>query len=318
MDDEGTTVVDGPDLDLSRTRVAVLGPGGVGGLLAGLLARAGAQVVCLARADTAAVLRSRGLSVRSRVFGEFTATVDATELLESPVDLCLVTVKATHLDEALERLPADVLGGAPLVPMLNGVEHVSLLRDRYPSAAVLAASIRVETSRPAPGEVLHESPFADVVLASSPGQLVVDTVARVLRPTGVGLEVDGDETQVLWSKLAFLAPLALLTSHAQAPAGVVRERRRPDLEAVVREVAQVARAEGADTDPSRVLAFFDQVPAAMQSSMQRDAAAGRPLEIEAIGGAVLRAASRHRVPVPVTERLVEELRARASTGQVTR
>lgn len=91
---------------------------------------------------------------------------------------------------------------------------------------------------------------------------------------------------------------------------MVRERRREDLLAVIAEVAAVARAEGAPADEHGVLQFFDQVPASMQSSMQRDAAAGRPTELDAIGGAVVRAAATHGIPVPVTAGLVQQLRHR--------
>lgn len=293
-------------------RVAVLGPGGVGGLLAGLLARAGCQVVCLAGAATAAVLAARGVSVRSGVFGEFTAAVRAAERLPAPVDLCLVTVKATQLDAALERLPAHLLAGALVVPLLNGVEHPGLLRSRYPEAHVVAATIRVESTRVHPGEVVHASPFAEVVLpaatdAPAPG---VPALAELLRAAGLQVHLGGGEHEVLWTKLAFLAPLALLTTHAQAPIGVARTQRHEDLVALVGEAVAVGQAEGAPLDAERVLALLEGLPAGMRSSMQRDAAAGAPLELEAIGGAVLRAAARHRLAVPVTTRLVADLRAR--------
>lgn len=301
--------VAGPS-QLGLQRVAVLGPGGVGGLLAGLLARAGPSVVCIAGGDTAAAIRARGVSVHSERFGNFSVAVDAEQQLREPVDLCLVTVKATHLDAALERVRADVLGDALLIPLLNGVEHVALLRQRYPAARVLAGAIRVESTRTAPGEVVHSSPFASVVLArrdDAPAQRV-DDVVRLLTQAGLDVEVGHDEVGVLWGKLAFLAPMALLTTHAHAPVGVVRDQRRDDLVALVSEVAAVARAEGAAVDTDGVLAMFDKIPASMQSSMQRDAAAGRPLELEAIGGAVLRAAARHHLSVPVTTGLVDDLR----------
>jgi 2-dehydropantoate 2-reductase len=297
--------------DLAGLRVAVLGPGGVGGLLAGLLARAAATVTCLASPETAAVLTQQGLHIESSRFGAFTAPVLAAETLSEPVDVCLVTVKATQLEAALRRIPADLLGGALVIPFLNGVEHVALLRHRYPGAAVVAATIRVESTRVAPAHVRHDSPFASIELAA--GQEVRDRVGRLagaLQHAGLDVRVDEDEAGILWGKLNFLAPLALLTTHEGAPAGVVRERRRADLTAVIAEVAAVARAEGASGHEHGVLQFFDRVPAGMQSSMQRDAAAGRPTELDAIGGAVLRRAAEHGVPVPVTTRLVDELRAR--------
>ncbi|MDQ1485141.1 MAG: 2-dehydropantoate 2-reductase [Actinomycetota bacterium] len=289
--------------------IAVLGVGGVGGLIAALLSRAGDDVTCLGSASTVAVLAEHGLRVQSERFGAFTAEVAASERLDRHVDLCIVAVKATDLGDALERVPPEVLGGALLVPLLNCVEHVDELRRRYPDAAVAAASIRVSSSRLSPGEIRHDSPFAAVQLATSaPTAAVVRQLAAHLSRAGLDVQVGGDDTKVLWDKLAFLAPLALLTTHTQAPAGVVREQRRDALVAVVGEVAAVAAAEGAVQDEQAVLAYFDSVPASMQSSMQRDWAAGRPTEIEAIGGAVLRSAARHGVAVPVTSGLVDDLR----------
>lgn len=292
-------------------RVAVLGPGGVGGLLAGLLARAGDHVTCIASPQTAAVLAERGLRVRSERFGSFSVPVTAGQSLAKPVDVCLVTVKATALDRALHRVPASALGDALVVPLLNGVEHVAALRSEYPAATVVAATIRVESRREGAGEIHHLSPFATLELATSP-----DTDERVrrfaahLERAGLEVRVRPDEAGVLWDKLGFLGALALLTTHAQAPAGVVREARRDDLRAVIAELAAVARAEGAPGDADAVLRFFDGVPAGMQASMQRDAAAGAEIELDAIGGAVLRAAQRHRIEVPVTARLVAELQQR--------
>jgi 2-dehydropantoate 2-reductase len=288
-------------------RVAVLGPGGVGGLLAGLLVRAGASVTCLAGARTAAILRTAGVRVTSAMFGEFIAHVDAAERLGEPVDVCLIAVKATQLTEALERVPADVLGTAVVVPLLNGVEHVSLLRERYPEATVVGAAIQVESSRSEPGVIRHDSPF--VVLNLPAG--AVDRFAASLAEAGVTVRRSGSESAVLWAKLAFLAPFALLTTSAAATAGEVREQRRADLVALVGEVAAVARAEGAPADERQVLDFFDGLPAGMRSSMQRDAEAGRPMELDAIGGAVVRLGARHGIATPVTERYVEELRTRA-------
>jgi 2-dehydropantoate 2-reductase len=305
--------------DPERLQIAVLGPGGVGGLLAALLAHAGDRVTCLAGPETVAALREHGLRITSGRFGELAEPIAAAGRLYHEVDVCLVTVKATQLEAALDRVPPEVLGNALLVPMLNGLEHVALLRRHYPDAVVAAAAIRIESTRTGPGKIRHDSPFASMELALPPsgGQPDRDRVRRLagrLGQTGLDVRVREDESGMLWDKLCFLAPMALLTTHAGAPVGVVREERREDLTAVVSEVAAVARAEGAAGANEKVLEFFASVPAGMQSSMQRDAAAGRPIELEAIGGAVLRAAARSGVPVPVTTRLVEDLRSRAATA----
>ncbi|MGY1719931.1 MULTISPECIES: ketopantoate reductase family protein [unclassified Blastococcus] len=287
-------------------RVAVLGPGGVGGLLAALLARQRHAVTCLARPGTAAHLDEHGVRVTSDRFGELTARVRGAERLDGPVDVLLVTTKATQLEEALGRVPADVLGGAVVVPLLNGVEHLAALRERYPAARVVAGTIRVFADRPAPGVVRHDGELCAVQLA--PG---AEPLADALTAAGVDVTVRPDEAGLLWDKLCFLAPMALLTTQAAAPLGTVRDQHGEELAAVIGEVAAVARAEGAASDAAATREFAWSLPDGMRSSMQRDAEAGNPTELEAIGGAVLRAADRHGVDVPVTRRIVEELRTRA-------
>ena len=290
---------------MDTLRVAVLGPGGVGGLLAALLARDGHAVACLARSATAAHVDAHGLRLTSDRYGELTATVRGAERLDEPVDALLVTTKATSLDDALARVPADVLGDAVVVPLLNGVEHLAALRERYPAAHVVAGTIRVFASRPEPGVIRHEGRLCAVQLA--PG---AERLAEALEDAGVDVAVRPDEAGLLWDKLCFLAPMALLTTRAMAPLGMVREEHGEELTTVITEVAAVARAEGAAPDPAATRDFAWSLPAEMRSSMQRDAEEGNPTELEAIGGAVLRAAHRHGLEVPVTRRIVEELRTR--------
>ncbi|MGW1755335.1 ketopantoate reductase family protein [Streptomyces mirabilis] len=294
-----------------RSTVAVLGPGGVGGLLAALVARAGHRVICLAGDETARALRTDGIRVRSGRFGDFTAAVEADTELREPVDACLITVKHTALDAALERVRPEVLGDGLLVPFLNGVEHPATLRARYGAARVAPAVIRVESTRTAPGVIEHGSPFAEIDLtgASVPrGRL--DALAGALAAagsTGPTVRVVDDEAATLWAKMSFLAPFALLTTRYGVPLGEVRTRHREELTALVTETAAVSRACGGPADPAVALSRYDAFPPDTKSSMQRDAEAGRPLELDAIGGALLRAADRHGVAVPVARGLVREL-----------
>lgn len=292
--------------------VAVLGPGGVGGLVAALMARAGDSVQVLAGDDTSRAIERDGLRVESARFGNFTARVKTATRLAGPVDVCFVTVKATHLGEALKRVPPDVVGEGLLIPLLNGIEHIDHLREAYPQAAVVAATIRIETAKVGPGLIRHSSPFALVDIAPSAAtRSRVELVAEHLKSAGFDVRLRDDERAMLWDKLALLEPMALLTTHERAPVGVIRTKRREDAIALISEVTTVARAEGAAIDTEAVLKMMDSVPESMESSMQRDQAAGRPLELDALGGAVLRSAARAGVPVPVTRRLVDELRERA-------
>ncbi|MET9893117.1 2-dehydropantoate 2-reductase [Streptomyces sp. NPDC006465] len=298
-----------------RQTVAVLGPGGIGGLLAALLARAGRRVICLAGDGTARTLAADGIEVRSGHFGDFTARVEADTELREPVDVCLIAVKATSLDAALERVPAKALGEEALVvPLLNGVEHPAPLRERYRPEQVAPAVIRVESTRIAPGVIEHGSPFAEVDLTGDTAPRArVDALAGALEWAGVRARVQDGEAATLWAKMSFLAPFALLTTRYGVPVGDVRTLHREELAALVEETAAVGRACGAPVDAAAALARYDAFPAGTKSSMQRDAEAGRTLELDAIGGALLRAAERTGVPVPVASALVRELTPAAGT-----
>ncbi len=139
-------------------KVAVLGPGGVGGLVAGALDRAGTPVTVVARAVTVETIAERGLSVSSVLLGNFLVHPPATARLEQSVDVLIVATKAAGLQEALERIEA-----APklVLPLLNGLDHVAVLRERFAPKTVVAGTIRVEADRPEPGRCRsHEQVLA--------------------------------------------------------------------------------------------------------------------------------------------------------------
>ena len=292
-------------------QVAVLGPGGVGGFLAGVLARAEVQVLILAGEETARAIAESGIRVESKIAGDFHVTVETATRLSHPVDACLVTVKATQLHDALDRVPREALGDALAIPFLNGLEHVDQLRTIYPPDQVVAGTIAVETVRLEAGVIRQISPFARVEFApSAHTRERVEELAAALRQGGLDVRLRNDERAMLWDKFAMLAPSALMTTHERANVGQVRTRRREDFVALLGEVATIANADGGSADASRLIQLWDLVPETFETSMQRDQAAGRALELDAIGGALLRAAARHDIPVPVATRIVDDLGAR--------
>jgi 2-dehydropantoate 2-reductase len=299
-------------------RVAVLGPGGVGGLLAGALDRAGSDVVVIARDSTAAAISQHGLRVDSVALGKFVVRPHAVECLREPVDALLVATKAAGLRSALERIATQP---KLVLPLLNGLDHIAVLRERLAPSSVLAGSIRVEADRPAPGVVVHTSPFLLVNMASRYESAAsgMQSLAQTLSDAGVPARVllpisDYSEAQVMWSKLVRLNALACTTSAYDKLLGEVRStpELRADLLGAIEEACAVGRAEGAqDVDPATAMAELARAHDTLGSSMQRDIAAGRTPELDAIPGSVLRAAARHRLECPTIERLVVMIAERA-------
>jgi len=193
-------------------RHAVLGAGGVGGLVGGALAKAGHPVTLLVRPGRRDHYPAR-LSVQSETLGGFEAPVRVADRLDGRFDVVWITVKATALEEALGAVPPEELGGGVVVPLLNGVDHVARLRERYGSERVLPGTIRVEAEQVEPGRVRQLSAFADVQVAPGPATRArAETLCEELRGAGLGCEVRDDEVTMLWGKLCFLAPFALATT----------------------------------------------------------------------------------------------------------
>jgi 2-dehydropantoate 2-reductase len=299
-------------VEAGAVRVAVLGPGGVGGLMAGALDRAGTPTVVIARESTAELIEARGLRVSSVLLGDFLAHPAARSRLQEQVDALIVATKATGLRGALDRIAV----APPLVlPLLNGVDHLATLRERFGAEAVMAGTIRVEADRPQPGTVVHTSRFLRVDMASAhpSAQLAMRELAGTLSAAGVPARVRESEAQVMWGKLVRLNALACTTSAFDRLLGEIlaTPELRAELEGAIAEGCAVAAAEGAEIPETDPLGELTAAHPTLGSSMQRDIAAGRPPELDAIPGAVLRAAARHGIECPTIERLVGLIAKRA-------
>lgn len=294
------------------TSLAILGPGGVGGFVAAALDRAGQDVVVVGREPTVQQIRERGLTAVSVLLGEFNARPAATAHLQTPVDALFVCTKSVGLEAALERIePTPSL----VVPLLNGLDHMQVLRERFGAGRVAAGTIRIESDRPRVAEIVQTSPTVRIELASDSANLraPLEDLAAILEQAGIPALVGRSETQILWSKLVRLNALACTTSAADRPIGFIRSDPgwRRELEACIVETTAVANADGAKIDADDLLAELDSAHPDLGSSMRRDIDAGRPPELDAIPGSVLRAARRRGLRCPTVARLSAQIARRA-------
>jgi 2-dehydropantoate 2-reductase len=277
----------------------------VGGTVAAALARSDHPVTLLVRPE--AVDRyPRRLSIDSSELGRFEVDVAVGSSLAEPVDVLWVTVKATQLPEALRAAPLGALADGVVVPLLNGIEHVQLLRDHYGPERVIPGTIRTESIRVAPGVIEHRRWHAPPgkppieLAASGPLELTAQAIATEVSAAGIGCVVTGDETALLWRKLSLIA-IGVILALVTGP-----EREDPELRALqeqaAHEVAAVADSEGVTVDEELMLRLIADPPNA-QSSFQRDLEAGRPTELDAIIGALIRIGHRRGVGVTALEGL---------------
>jgi 2-dehydropantoate 2-reductase len=287
---------------------AVLGAGAIGGLIGTAVASLGEGVTVLVRPE-----RLRGypanLSVE-RPSGTITAPARVAATLQNPVDVLWIGTKTYQLKTALEAvksLPRYI------IPLLNGVDHVEVLRVHFGRDRVLPATIAVEAEKTAPGRFVQRSPFVNLSLATCGEQVLGAIVAR-LRDLEFTCRFIQNEQTLLWSKLCFLGPYALVTSASGMNKGEIyadAEWKRKLMSAMA-EACAVAKASGAEVDPAQIQTIYDGLPSGMRSSMQKDLAARRQLELDAIGGAIVRGGERYGIDVPATAALIAVIRAKAT------
>lgn len=291
--------------------IAVLGIGGIGGMLA---ARTGA--ICVGTERTVAAINASGLTL---VQGDTTtvARPEAVGRLEIPVTLLVVAVKAYDLEPALDRIAPAAVTGAVVLPLLNGLEHVDAIRARFDARpAVLAGSIgRLEAFSSEPGVVVQRSAGDAVVTVASRDldRPALDAALEPLRVPGIDVVAGDDERSVLWEKAARLAVLAAATVASGLTVGPLRTDAtwRPRLEEALSEACAVAAGEGIPLDAVAQWAIIEAMPDDLTTSAARDAASGGPTELDAITGSVLRAGARLGVATPALARLLEEAACRA-------
>ena len=292
---------------------AVLGAGAIGGLVGTAVASLGEGVTVLVRPE-----RLPGYPANlsaERPSGAITAPAKVAATLPNPVDVLWIATKTYQLRTALQAvqsLPRCI------VPLLNGVDHVEVLRAHFGRDRVLPATIAVEAERIAPGRFVQRSPFVNLNLPASGEQVLGAIVAR-LRDLEFTCRFIQNEQTLLWSKLCFLGPFALVTSASGMNKGEIYAdaQWKRKLMSAMAEACAVAKASGAEVDAAQIQAIhiqaiYDGLPAGIRSSMQKDLASSRRLELDAIGGPIARGGERYGIDVSTTAALIAVIRAKAT------
>jgi 2-dehydropantoate 2-reductase len=287
---------------------AILGAGAIGGLMGTALGSLGEDVTLIVRPGKLAAY-PQTLTLE-RPTGTITAPAKVTAQVTEPADVLWIATKTYHLEAALatvETVPGIV------VPLLNGVDHVAVLRARFGHDRIVPATIAVEAERSAPGRFIQRGPVRLNVAAS--GEPVLKDVIAGLQGIGFVCQFIPNQATLLWSKLCFLEPFALVTSASGRNNGEILSDRewKARLESAVHEACAVAKKEGAEVDAEKVLAIYPGAPPAIRASMAKDLVAGRKLELDGIAGPIVRGGVRYGIPTPTTTSLIAMIEAAART-----
>ncbi len=289
-------------------RVAVIGTGGTGGYFGGVLARAGEEVVFVARGAHLDAIRSRGLTVKSRLAGEFTVPARTADDLREigPVDLILFCVKAYDTAEAAERLRPLVGPNTLILSVQNGIDNEERIVRIVGKTHVLGATAQVSSVIESPGVIAQTAGPGKIIFGEldGPPSPRTEQLLGTFRRAGIAAEVRADVRVALWEKFILICGVSGITALTRLPIGTILAD--PETSALLRgtmaEVEAVAHAE--EVAVSRGYAdqahgFMAHVEPWMRGSLYYDLTAGRRLELETLNGTVVRLGRRHGVPTPL-------------------
>ena len=309
-------------------RIAVIGSGGVGGYFGARLAEAGEDVVFVARGPHLEAMHSGGLRVESPQGDLHLASVDCTDDTASlgPVDAVLLGVKAWQLTEAVDAIRPLLRADTPIMPLLNGVDAPASLIHALGARHVLGGLCGIVAHIDGPGRIKHVGAEPFVRFGELDNTLTprVEALREAFDRSGVRVDVPADVMVAIWQKFLFIAPTSAVGAVTRATFGVMREmsETRELVERAMRETLDVGQAEGvalAEGHLDLAMKLLESAPANGTTSMQRDIADGRPSELEAQAGAVVRRSKLLGVPTPLNDVLYRCLlpQERRARGELT-
>ncbi|HAL38827.1 MAG TPA: 2-dehydropantoate 2-reductase [Polaromonas sp.] len=273
----------------SSLKVAVMGAGAVGCYYGGMLARAGHEVVLIARPQHVEAIDRDGLRMETTTFDEHVRLAASTDpSAVRGANLVLFCVKSTDTESAGALLRPHLAPDALVLTLQNGVDNADRLRTVLPQHAVAAAVVYVATEMAGPGHVRHHGRGELVIEPSSASE----AVAQALIAAGVPTEISGNVRGALWAKLILNCAYNAVSAITQLPYGktVAGEGVKDVMRDVVAECLAVAQAEGVQVQGD-VHAAVAKLTASMPSqfsSTAQDLARGKRSEIDYLNGLIVK------------------------------
>jgi len=293
---------------MTRT-VAILGPGAVGGTFAVRLSEAHHRTICVGTPEIVGLMALSGITLDSNGSKPINVRPVMVERLVEPVSLLVVTVKAPHLADALERVEPESVENAVVLPLLNGLEHLEPIRARLGRRVAAASLSQFEAYRVGRMQIVQGTPSGLVTMASDDlSDQELERAADILRTAGMQVAIEDDEKRVLWRKAARAAVVSSATALTRRTIGELRTdpEWRPRMEQALDEACAVATADGVKMMSSAQWTRIVEMDPHLTTSAARDVIAGKRHELDAIAGSVVRAGKRLGVPCPVLARLAAE------------
>ena len=301
-------------------KIAIMGAGSVGGYFGGMLARTDNQVTLIARGPHLQHILQHGLRMDTgqgmftlNCASEIAATDDPGSV--GTVDLILLTVKTYHNPQAVAAMKPMAGPSTAVLCLQNGMDSYQAVGDSLGLDKVLPGAAYIEASVPSPGVVKQAGNVVRIVFGELDGAESPRSrqILSVLRESGIDAQLSPDIQASLWTKFLFIATMAGVTTTSRRTMAELMPQPewRRVVDGCLREIETVGRAAGVNmTDDivGNTMRYIDDELENLSASMHADIMAGRPLELEALNGAVVRAGNAVGVSTPINDVLYAMLK----------
>ncbi|MGH0597949.1 2-dehydropantoate 2-reductase [Bacillus mycoides] len=288
-------------------RILVLGAGGVGGFFGGRLAEKGEDVTFLVRSKRKEQLEEKGLVIRS-INGDFSfqPKLITKEDITTPFDVILFSTKAYHLNEAITDLKPFVGENTVIIPVLNGIAHLTLLQKEFGVEKVIGGLCFIETTLNDQGEIVQTSVANRLVFGEIKPQDSerIKLISKIFADTKASFVLSENIVQDMWHKYLFITVMSGVTTLMRAPIGPIRESDggREFIRNLFEESVQIMKSMGAPVKDNIVqehMKTIDKISYDMKSSMQRDMEKGSLIEGKYLQGYLLDLAEQFSIDTPL-------------------
>lgn len=300
--------------------ILVVGAGATGGYFGARLAQAGRDVTFLVRPRRAEQLRERGLRIVGPGAGadarqEVRPNLVMAGELTGPADIVLLSVKATALDHAIADFAPAVGPRTVVVPFLNGMAHLAVLSKRFGESAVLGGVVVIATQLNDEGDIVQLSPPASLTIGAQDGTRTTQLQAVYDQLSGAGFDASISDEIIarMWQKWVFIATIGAMTCLMRGTVGdIVAVPGGRDLgPAILAEASAVSAAAGYPVPADAIASttrMITQAGSAVDSSMSRDVAEGRPAEVEEVLADLARRGADQGIKTPLVDLATMQLR----------
>jgi 2-dehydropantoate 2-reductase len=288
-------------------RIAIFGAGSIGGYFGGRLSQAGEDVIFIARGDHLKAMLADGLRVDS-INGDFVlqqvqATDDPSKI--GKVDMVLVGVKTWQLAEAAQTMRPMIGPETFVLPLQNGIEAPTLLSEILGSQHILGGLCGLFCYVAGPGHIVHAGtdPFVKFGELDNHRSQRVEQLLETFTRAGINTEIPTDIQVAMWMKFLFITVWSGIGAVTRSPVGIWRslpETRQMAKQGLL-EIIAVAKARNILLPVEALqtaMSMYDGLAPQSTASLQRDIMDGRPSELEAQIGAVVRFGQEFNVTTP--------------------